>query len=441
MIWLTVFSAKAAVLLGVTWTAALLLRRSSADLRHKLWAMALLGVAVLALPVTLPKAVQIATPVVFAASALGGSSAQVSSHGLLANWRTIWAVGTVLLTVRLLAGLAIVARWTRKARQSGAVLVSEHAATPLTWGFLRPVILFPPYTETWPPERRELALLHEQAHIDRNDWLFQMIASAVQAVFWFHPLVWIACFQMRREAENATDDRVLHSGADPSDYAAQLLAVARSMRGRTPVAAVPMTARTGLLESRVRAILDRDRLRTEATRVARIGLSGLLSVCVVPLLAMQANSILPSGIQASLALPKPKVLLPAAVPLTPQSTSKAQPDGASRMPDARPPVDASPVPAGRESDIGKSSPPRVLYKQEPAYTEEARAAKLQGTVVLSVTITEPGRAEDIRVVRSLDPGLDAQAMEAVKQWQFAPAIKDGTPVRMVATIEVNFRLL
>jgi TonB family protein len=434
VIWLMSFSVRAACLLGIAWTAALLWRRSPADVRHRLWATALLGVAVLALPITLPTAVRIVTPVQFAATALG-DSAQAGWLGWLTYWRTIWMVGVVLFTLRLLIGLARVARWTRDARPSGGVLLSEHAATPLTWGFFRPVILFPPYTEAWTPEQRKLALLHEQAHVDRNDWLFQMIASAVQAVFWFHPLVWMACFQMRREAEAAADDRVLQSGANPPDYAAQLLAVARSMRGPTPLAAVPMTARQGLLESRVRAILERDRLRGQGPMLARVGMSVLVCVCVIPLLALQANSILPRSVAGSLAAPMPRTLLPDAGPQSAGSAARAQRDSA---PQTDPPRrNGLSGPEAPQTD----SPPRVLYKREPAYTEEARAARVQGTVVLTLTITEQGRAEDIRVARSLDPGLDRQAIEAIEDWQFAPATKNGTPVRIASTIEVNFRLL
>jgi TonB family protein len=78
---------------------------------------------------------------------------------------------------------------------------------------------------------------------------------------------------------------------------------------------------------------------------------------------------------------------------------------------------------------------------EPQYTEDAKIARIQGSVRLSLVINEQGRADDIKVVVSLDPGLDQQAVEAVRQWQFAPGTKDGAPVSVTATIEVNFRLL
>jgi len=85
--------------------------------------------------------------------------------------------------------------------------------------------------------------------------------------------------------------------------------------------------------------------------------------------------------------------------------------------------------------------PVVLYKKEPEYSEEARKAKYQGTVVLYIEVDPSGRAVNPRVVRSLGLGLDEKAMEAVRQWTFKPGYRDGKPVTVAATIEVNFRLL
>jgi len=85
--------------------------------------------------------------------------------------------------------------------------------------------------------------------------------------------------------------------------------------------------------------------------------------------------------------------------------------------------------------------PILLEKRSPEYTEEARMARLQGTVTLSVVIGEDGRARDMSVIRPLGLGLDEKAMTAVSQWRFAPGTKAGTPVAVAATIEVNFRLL
>ncbi|MDE0620773.1 MAG: energy transducer TonB [Bryobacterales bacterium] len=90
---------------------------------------------------------------------------------------------------------------------------------------------------------------------------------------------------------------------------------------------------------------------------------------------------------------------------------------------------------------GGVSSPRLLSKIEPEYSEEARKAKYQGVVMLSVEIWEDGLPHNIRVVRSLGLGLDEKAVEAVQQWRFSPGKKDGKPVRVQAQIEVSFRLL
>ncbi len=88
----------------------------------------------------------------------------------------------------------------------------------------------------------------------------------------------------------------------------------------------------------------------------------------------------------------------------------------------------------------KTTPPKVLYKVEPQYTEEAKTAKVSGSVLLSLTVDPSGAAQDITVARSLDEGLDQSAIAAVRQWQFAPATEDGKPVAFPVKIEVNFRL-
>jgi len=97
---------------------------------------------------------------------------------------------------------------------------------------------------------------------------------------------------------------------------------------------------------------------------------------------------------------------------------------------------------GRVYKIGGGvSAPRVLFKVEPEYSEEARKAKWQGTVVLTVIVDEAGRPSHVSVLRSLGLGLDQKAIDAVSQWRFKPGLKDRTAVPVIATIEVNFRLL
>lgn len=90
---------------------------------------------------------------------------------------------------------------------------------------------------------------------------------------------------------------------------------------------------------------------------------------------------------------------------------------------------------------GGVSAPELLFKVDPEYSEPARKAKFQGTVVLNLVVQRDGSVRDIRIVQSLGLGLDEKALEAVKQWRFRPGLKNGQPVDVSAIIEVTFRLL
>src|SRR5690606_18119326 len=91
-----------------------------------------------------------------------------------------------------------------------------------------------PEAVDWPEERIRAVLLHELAHIRRNDWLVQLLAGVLRAVYWFNPLVWLACARLRLESERACDDAVIGHGVNRTAYAAQLLALARAVNPRMP---------------------------------------------------------------------------------------------------------------------------------------------------------------------------------------------------------------
>jgi tetratricopeptide (TPR) repeat protein len=109
----------------------------------------------------------------------------------------------------------------------------------------------------WQPERRRVVLLHELAHVRRADWLTLVLAEIAAAVYWFHPLVWLARREARRSCERACDDLVLDQGTKPSVYAAHLLGIVRSLKpARARALPVMAMARPSQFEGRMRAILD-----------------------------------------------------------------------------------------------------------------------------------------------------------------------------------------
>ena len=89
---------------------------------------------------------------------------------------------------------------------------------------------------------------------------------------------------------------------------------------------------------------------------------------------------------------------------------------------------------------GDVTAPSILSRTDPQYDEDARAERIQGSVLISVVVGADGIPHDLSVARSLDPRLDRKAIEAVLQWHFAPGTRQGEPVAVRATIEVNFKL-
>jgi len=87
------------------------------------------------------------------------------------------------------------------------------------------------------------------------------------------------------------------------------------------------------------------------------------------------------------------------------------------------------------------SAPTLLSKVNPEYSHSARTGKVHGPVLLSIVVGADGQAHDIKVVRSLEPGLDANAIAAVRKWKFRPGKKGSEAVDVRATIEVNYKLL
>ena len=84
--------------------------------------------------------------------------------------------------------------------------------------------------------------------------------------------------------------------------------------------------------------------------------------------------------------------------------------------------------------------PQVLKERKPSYTSEAMRAKIQGSVEVEAVVDIDGTISAARIVRSLDPQLDEQALNAVRDWRFAPGTMNGKPVPVLITIELTFTI-
>jgi len=159
--------------------------------------------------------------------------------------------------------------------------VGDTLSSPFTFGVVRPTIVLPRDAIDWSDERRETVLRHEIAHIERGDVATQTAGFLVCALFWFHPLAWLALAQLRYESERAADDRVISDGWSSIAYAAHLVELARVAHedSRVPPGAVAIVRPP--LEQRIRAILDETRSRSGVA--ARTRVAGLCTVVAVVL--------------------------------------------------------------------------------------------------------------------------------------------------------------
>ncbi len=156
----------------------------------------------------------------------------------------IWSVGLVVLLLRLAAGIfgafrltwegetvrdprwrVLLERFLVAIHLQRKVSLKSHrdVLVPLTWGFIKPVVLIPDGHEAWTEEQRSSALIHELSHVKRADFLVMLLVRLSLAMFWLNPLSWVVFRRLKKEQEEACDEWVLRAGIKPSTYAANLL--------------------------------------------------------------------------------------------------------------------------------------------------------------------------------------------------------------------------
>jgi len=533
---------KTTALLGFTAIAARVSRQRSAAFRHRVWAIGILGALLLPLlSMLLPEWHSQALGNVaglwssaHAASARRGFQPvdpliiDASVSHLLGSWTSLalwaWACGFFFFAMRLVAGLARLAwisahskpllqeRWMRSLWElsnsfaiplSVRLLQCEYPdAMPLTWGNLRPVIILPSTASEWPEDRQRVVLAHELAHIGRCDWLLQLCSEFVRALYWFHPLVWMAAGRLRHESECACDDSVLNSGVQPFEYANQLLELARySEHLRNACSTALGIARPSNLERRFVAMLTPSVNRRGLSLQAR-SIIAILACCLVfPLAVLRLPAQNVAGkfsgtikdasgtgvVNATIVMSRKKTN---AVEMTTSDAAgnfafKALPAGeyemkvlkrgfneyrapgvllepgreesqivtleiAALMDEVDVVAEGTVKPSIAPGTSGKPARLRVGGQIEaakrtnlvtPLYPEAAKASGIQGTVILQAIIGMDGTPLSLRVMNhEIDPGLARAAVEAVSQWRYQPTLLNGNPIEIDTTIMVNFTL-
>ena len=198
----------------------------------------------------------------------------------------------------LLDDLAAIAR----VRQEIDLRYSAEVGSPLVWGVHRPTILLPEHADDWSDERRRAVLAHELGHVARRDGVVNAMACVAVALYWFHPLTWVALHRLRIESERACDDLVIARGTSGADYAAHLLEIARGARvlRLAGLSAIGM-ARPTHLEGRLLAVLDDQRVRSEPRLRTRVLLALAVMIGVPLLTASRAVPLAPADTTLRLA--------------------------------------------------------------------------------------------------------------------------------------------
>ncbi|MCA1584898.1 MAG: M56 family metallopeptidase [Acidobacteria bacterium] len=533
---------KVSLVVSLALCASALLRKQSAALRH--WVLAV-GIACAAatplLSVVLPSwqlpwyatraPAQIVTTTETAQfellkeAAITVGSTPVAGGGVagsLALLATIWAAGAMASVGALLAGLTRLTVLARSSRPAGGVwaqqsdvvsnalglrrrpwlLQTDHPALLVTWGSVRPKILLPRESADWTPVRVRMVLAHELAHVRRSDWMTQMLAELLRSVYWFNPLLWIACRRLRQESECACDDVVLGLGIDGTDYASELVELAQSFRphGRPWLPAAAM-ARSSTLGRRVSAMLNhqtnRRPLAVSARIVVVVALLGL-ATSIAGLAAQAFSSVsgtiadvsgggipnarlslvhgdtkaayevrsdaagrfifvgLPPGdyaLEASykgFSTHRDALAIVAGETLTRHVTlevgtlQETITVAAGAAPDrVAQPVAGNPPresgPCVPSSTGGHIVPPKKIRDVRPEFPHRLRDEKSEAGVTLQAIIGTEGRVTEVRALSSVDPDVEAAATAAVTDWQFTPTLLNCIAVEVKMTVTVTFR--
>jgi TonB family protein len=294
-------------------------------------------------------------------------------------------------------------------------LRSSHTSLePGIFGIRRALLLWPAgISQHLQDAHVEAILAHEVQHVRRRDNVAAAMHMVVEAIFWFHPLVWWLGARLVEERERACDEAVLLLGNQPEVYAESILKTCEFCVA-SPLACVSGVTGADLKQRIVRIMTQRSG--------DKLGFLKKLLLVAIGTGAVSAP-IVAGLIKAPVA--------------TAQST--------------RANMGSTPMMIGSASNHvanpqqiyhvgGDVTAPTLVFAPDPEFTEKARRAKYQGVCVISTVVDAQGNPTRVQVVRQLGMGLDKKAVEAVKQYRFKPAMRLGKPVPVEVKIEVNFRL-
>jgi TonB family protein len=391
-----------------------------------------------------------------------------------------WFAGVIFFVGRLNVGLMVARRMRSAGTKTPPVELRQafdalrrrlgiaravrlmHSAlvdAPTVIGWLRPVVLVPASCLTGLSTMQiEAILAHELAHIRRHDYLVSVLQSVIETLLFYHPAVWWVSKQVRRERECCCDELAVAVGGDRLAYA-RALSVLEERRSFNPE--FVLGANGGVLKMRIKRLLG----CKEDAAVSQFAAFTVLAILVVVagsygLTMARAEA---GAVRHAARVASPMELEPAA-PLNTLIASPAVREfqlkepvlmAQVEAPAAPPTTDAPAVPGGPVSILAGVAPApapggpvrlssgvvagMILTKVDPVYPDEAKAAHVQGAVILHAIISKTGTVEKLEVISGPEE-LRASARDAVMQWKFKPYLLNWVPVEVETSITVNYTM-
>jgi TonB family protein len=268
--------------------------------------------------------------------------------------------------------------------------VSDRVDSLVVLGWLKPLVLVPAGAFlALSPEALEALLVHELAHVRRRDFLANLAQTLAEALLFYHPAAWWLSRRIRLEREHCCDDAAVRACGDPVLYASALAGLEELRSPSNVIPDLAPAASGGKLMSRIQRIL----------RPRSIPAPVLPMAALLPALALAAGL----GLSTLSATDAPKA------------------------------ASAAPVEVEWKKIKVKHQP------DPPAYPPEAKAQRIQGTVVVALVIDTEGRVTRATAV-SGPPELHPCAVDYARTWTFHPVLVKGKPVPATFKLTMPFRL-
>jgi bla regulator protein BlaR1 len=292
-------------------------------------------------------------------------------------------------------------------RQRIEIRLSHASIEPGIFGIVRPVLMWPEgISRHLDDAQLDAILTHEVRHAIRRDNLAAAVHMVVEAIFWFHPLVWWLGTRLVEERERACDEDVVELGSERRVYAEAILKVCEFCLA-SPLACMSGVAGGDLKKRMVHIMTERLLHKLNFGRKLFLSAAGLAAIA----------GPIAFGI----------------VTATPTRAAFAAGSAVAQQSEQPPDAHAS-VHASKEEMAAL-----IVKKVNPEYPEAAKKAHIQGQVILRATISKDGDVENLQIV-SGHPQLVPSAIDAVKQWKYQPYLQHGKPVEVETEITVNFTL-